>query len=224
MRTWHDHQGLAIRLTDERLAYLLEHPQIKGLELAIEETLARREDVVQSITDPTEKGAGVFSPKPSSRDRHPWITSLPIHAHLPPTPSGAGPLTNLEQVCQEKTPDPFFISLFYLMRTSGDWRPKGMALTLTRRDAKPRGTSHRCPRPQHSPWTSVPKCCPNFLLDRCTGSQPATPCPLSRCLSGKCPQFCQDLHFPCPVCSRPYSSRRLTDGTPQNRLLSLPRH
>ncbi len=39
-----------------------------------------------------EKGAGVFSPKPGSRDRHPWITPLPIRAPLPPTPSEAGPL------------------------------------------------------------------------------------------------------------------------------------
>jgi hypothetical protein len=34
-----DHQGLAVRLTDERLAHILDHPEMVGLEAAIEETL-----------------------------------------------------------------------------------------------------------------------------------------------------------------------------------------
>jgi len=36
-----DHQGFAVRLTDERLAHILDHPEMVGLEGAIEETLKR---------------------------------------------------------------------------------------------------------------------------------------------------------------------------------------
>ncbi len=48
----HDFQGLAIRLTSERLAHILEHPEMQGLEEAVEETLARPERVVESFSDP----------------------------------------------------------------------------------------------------------------------------------------------------------------------------
>jgi hypothetical protein len=47
----HDHRGLAIRLTDERLAHIHEHPEMAGLDAAIEETLARPQFVVQSASD-----------------------------------------------------------------------------------------------------------------------------------------------------------------------------
>lgn len=36
MKVLHDFQGLSIRLTDERLAHFLEHPEMRGLEAAIE--------------------------------------------------------------------------------------------------------------------------------------------------------------------------------------------
>lgn len=52
MRVLHDHRGLAIRLTEERLAHIMEHPEMNGLEGAIEETLLRPEHVVQSFSDP----------------------------------------------------------------------------------------------------------------------------------------------------------------------------
>jgi hypothetical protein len=52
MRILHDFQGLAIRLTDERLAHILEHPEMAGLESAIEETLLRPERIVESFSDP----------------------------------------------------------------------------------------------------------------------------------------------------------------------------
>ena len=39
MKTLRDHQGLAIRLTDERLAHILEHPEMAAMARAIEETL-----------------------------------------------------------------------------------------------------------------------------------------------------------------------------------------
>jgi hypothetical protein len=52
LKTLHDFQGLAIRLTDERRAHILEHPEMAGMEAAIEETLLRPERVVQSFSDP----------------------------------------------------------------------------------------------------------------------------------------------------------------------------
>ncbi len=45
------HQGLAVRLTDERLAHILEHPEMVGVEAAIEETLKHPALVIQSISD-----------------------------------------------------------------------------------------------------------------------------------------------------------------------------
>lgn len=47
-----DYRGQAIRLTDERLAHIQEHPEMVGLESAIIETLAGPERVIQSISDP----------------------------------------------------------------------------------------------------------------------------------------------------------------------------
>ena len=46
-----DHQGLAIRLSDERLAHILDHPEMAGLDAAISETLANPALVIQSISD-----------------------------------------------------------------------------------------------------------------------------------------------------------------------------
>jgi hypothetical protein len=51
MKVLRDHQGLAIRLTDERLTHILEHPEMAGLEHAIEETLAQPERVMQAFSD-----------------------------------------------------------------------------------------------------------------------------------------------------------------------------
>jgi hypothetical protein len=52
MRILYDFQGLAIRLTDERLAHILEHPEMQGMEVAMADTLERPERVVQSLGDP----------------------------------------------------------------------------------------------------------------------------------------------------------------------------
>ncbi|MBI4571985.1 MAG: hypothetical protein HY713_01700 [candidate division NC10 bacterium] len=52
MRVIHDYQGVSIRLTDERLAHILEHPEMEGLAGAIEETLGHPEKVVESLSDP----------------------------------------------------------------------------------------------------------------------------------------------------------------------------
>jgi hypothetical protein len=51
MKTIHDYQGLAIRLTDERLAHILEHPEMVGMESAIEQTIVHPNQVVESISD-----------------------------------------------------------------------------------------------------------------------------------------------------------------------------
>lgn len=52
MRTLTDYEGRAIRLTDERLAHILEHPEMRGLEHGIVETLLRPERVLESLSDP----------------------------------------------------------------------------------------------------------------------------------------------------------------------------
>ena len=52
MKILYDHEGRAIRLTEERLAHILEHPEMAGMEAAIEQTLAHPERVVQSFSDP----------------------------------------------------------------------------------------------------------------------------------------------------------------------------
>jgi hypothetical protein len=52
MRVIHDYQGVPVRLTDERLAHILGHPEMVGLAGAIEATLAHPERVVESLSDP----------------------------------------------------------------------------------------------------------------------------------------------------------------------------
>ena len=55
MKFLRDYCGVAIRLTDERRAHVLEHPEMSGLEWAIEETLANPECVVESPTNETAR-------------------------------------------------------------------------------------------------------------------------------------------------------------------------
>lgn len=52
MKLLTDYEGRVIRLTDERLEHILEHPEMKEMGHAIEETLANPGRVVQSISDP----------------------------------------------------------------------------------------------------------------------------------------------------------------------------
>jgi len=52
MKLLHDFQGLTIRFTDERRGHILEHPEMMGMEPAIEETLLKPERVVRSLSDP----------------------------------------------------------------------------------------------------------------------------------------------------------------------------
>jgi hypothetical protein len=46
-----DFQGLEVRLTDERLEHILEHPEMRGSEAAIGVTLAYPEWVTESLFD-----------------------------------------------------------------------------------------------------------------------------------------------------------------------------
>jgi hypothetical protein len=48
-----DYKGTVIRLTDERRAHILGHPEMSGLEQALAETLLSPERVVESLSDPT---------------------------------------------------------------------------------------------------------------------------------------------------------------------------
>ncbi|MBI4205752.1 MAG: hypothetical protein HY527_12060 [Betaproteobacteria bacterium] len=52
MKVLTDYEGRKVRLTDERLAHILEHPEMVGMEDKIEETLARPERVIESLSDP----------------------------------------------------------------------------------------------------------------------------------------------------------------------------
>jgi hypothetical protein len=51
MKVFRDYQGTEIRLTDERLAHILEHPEMQGLEGAVEETLRSPQYVIRSASD-----------------------------------------------------------------------------------------------------------------------------------------------------------------------------
>jgi hypothetical protein len=51
MKILREHRGETVRLNAERLSHILEHPEMRGMEAAIEETLARPEHVVQSRSD-----------------------------------------------------------------------------------------------------------------------------------------------------------------------------
>jgi len=52
METLLDYQGRTVRLTAERLAHIFEHPEMRGLESALTETLRNPTLVIESRTDP----------------------------------------------------------------------------------------------------------------------------------------------------------------------------
>ena len=51
MRILVDYEGASIRLTDERLAHILEHPEMKSMQEEIERTVRAPEVVVRSASD-----------------------------------------------------------------------------------------------------------------------------------------------------------------------------
>jgi hypothetical protein len=52
MKMLKDYEGRDVRLTDERLRHILEHPEMANLEAALEETLHQPRYVIQSQVDP----------------------------------------------------------------------------------------------------------------------------------------------------------------------------
>lgn len=53
MKYLKDYNGVQVRLTDERLAHILEHPEMHEMATAIQEALLHPEFVVQSKSDET---------------------------------------------------------------------------------------------------------------------------------------------------------------------------
>lgn len=52
MQVLEDYEGRNIRLTEERLAHILEHPEMRGMEHRIADTLRHPERVLESLSDP----------------------------------------------------------------------------------------------------------------------------------------------------------------------------
>jgi len=53
VKTVTDYSGRQVRITDERLAHILEHPEMNGMEEPIERTLRQPAEVRRSTTDET---------------------------------------------------------------------------------------------------------------------------------------------------------------------------
>src|SRR4051812_25121176 len=51
MKTLLDYQGRAVRITDERLSHILEHPEMLAMAQKLEETLRTPQRVIKSRTD-----------------------------------------------------------------------------------------------------------------------------------------------------------------------------
>ena len=52
MKTFKDFEGKSIRLTEERLRHILDHPEMRDKIESIAETLKRPQIVVESLSDP----------------------------------------------------------------------------------------------------------------------------------------------------------------------------
>ncbi len=55
MKILKDYRGRAIRMTEERRAHITEHPEMRGLELALAETLREPTLVIESRADARAK-------------------------------------------------------------------------------------------------------------------------------------------------------------------------
>ena len=51
VKVFRDFEGRSIRLTEERLSHILEHPEMKGMFEAIGQTIASPQKVIQSLSD-----------------------------------------------------------------------------------------------------------------------------------------------------------------------------
>ena len=61
-----DFQGRLVRLTEERLAHILGHPEMAGFQPDIAQTLRHPQTVIRSRTDPPPVSVTAFMPKPPS--------------------------------------------------------------------------------------------------------------------------------------------------------------
>jgi hypothetical protein len=51
MHVYIDYEGRPVRLSDERLAHILEHPEMAGMETRIGETISKPQRVLESLSD-----------------------------------------------------------------------------------------------------------------------------------------------------------------------------
>ena len=69
-----DYCGREIRLTEERLNHISEHPEMRGLETILEETLRSPEKVVRSRSD--EKALHYYRFLPESEFGEKWLCTV----------------------------------------------------------------------------------------------------------------------------------------------------
>jgi len=51
IKVFHDFEGRSIRLTEERLRHILEHPEMEGMLESIRQTIMSPQKVIQSLSD-----------------------------------------------------------------------------------------------------------------------------------------------------------------------------
>jgi hypothetical protein len=66
-----DYQGRIVRLTQERLAHIVEHEEMRGMESALAETLRHPTFVIGSRTDPSAEMAYRFYTRTTVGDK--WL-------------------------------------------------------------------------------------------------------------------------------------------------------
>jgi hypothetical protein len=65
-----DYTGRKVRLTDERWAHISEHPEMKNMRLALEETLRAPTVVVESLSEPASRLYHRFYPRSMVGGKH----------------------------------------------------------------------------------------------------------------------------------------------------------
>jgi hypothetical protein len=71
MHVFTDYRGRQIRLTDERLAHICEHPEMLGRESELADVLTRPDLVTQSVSDPQVHL--YYRRLPAARTRARWL-------------------------------------------------------------------------------------------------------------------------------------------------------
>ena len=90
-----DYRGQYLRLTDERLEHILEHPEMRDMERPIEETLLQPERVLQSLSDPQARLYYRMYLATLVGDKHPCVVvkladndAFVLTAYMMSTPAG----------------------------------------------------------------------------------------------------------------------------------------